>query len=251
MRKTICIIDDEIRSRERVKRILDTRDDFLVIGEADNGKAAVSLIDEKLPDIVLLDIKMPGLSGFQVLRQAQHRPAVIFITAYNEHAVQAFEVHAVDYVLKPFQDERLFEALSRVPSRTTPDDQVLQQLSFLVEGGVPGVRKYQTRFTVKDRFELKVVDVNDIDFFATEDSLVCLYTHGIRYIVDKTLSQIEESVNPEQFFRAHRKSLVNLNRVERILPWGRGRYVLKFSHDERVHVSKDKTREFKSLIGLV
>ena len=78
-----------------------------------------------------------------------------------------------------------------------------------------------------------------------------LYTNGIRYIVDKSLSQIEESVNPEQFFRAHRKSLVNLNRVERILPWGRGRYVLKFSHDERVHVSKDKTREFKGLIGLL
>ena len=251
MRKRICIIDDEIRSRERVKRILDSRDDFLIVGEADNGKAAVALIDEKLPDIVLLDIKMPGLSGFQVLRQAQHKPAVIFITAYNEHAVQAFEIHAVDYVLKPFQDDRLFEALSRVPSRTIPDDQVLQQLSTLVEGGSAGIRKYQTRFTVKDRFELKVVDVDDIDFFATEDSLVCLYTDGIRYIVDRSLSQIEQSVNPEQFFRAHRKSLVNLNRVERILPWGRGRYVLKFSHDERVHVSKDKTREFKTLIGLV
>lgn len=251
MKKTICIIDDEIRSRERVKRILDTQDDFLIVGEADSGKAAVELIDEKLPDIVLLDIKMPGLSGFEVLRRARHKPAVIFITAYNEHAVHAFEIHAVDYVLKPFQDDRLFEALSRVPSRAIPDDQVLQQLSSLVEGGASGARKHQTRFTVKDRFELRVIDVNDIDFFATEDSLVFLYTNGIRYIVDKSLSQIEESVNPEQFFRAHRKSLVNLNRVERILPWGRGRYVLKFSHDERVHVSKDKTREFKGLIGLL
>lgn len=251
MNKTICIIDDEIRSRERVKRILDNQNDFRIVGEADNGKAAVELIDEKLPDIVLLDIKMPGLSGFQVLQRAMHKPAVIFITAYNEHAVRAFEIHAVDYVLKPFQDNRLFEALSRVPSRSIPDDGVLQQLSSLVEGSAPIIKKYQTRFTVKDRFELKIVDVNDIDFFATEDSLVFLYTNGIRYIVDKTLSQIEENVNPEQFFRAHRKSLVNLNRIERILPWGRGRYVLKFPHDEKVHVSKDKTREFKGLMGLL
>ena len=92
----------------------------LIVGEADSGKAAVELIDEKLPDIVLLDIKMPGLSGFEVLRRARHKPAVIFITAYNEHAVHAFEIHAVDYVLKPFQDDRLFEALSRGPLKSDP-----------------------------------------------------------------------------------------------------------------------------------
>jgi DNA-binding LytR/AlgR family response regulator len=250
-KQSVCIVDDEIRSRERVRRILAASEEYVVVGEADNGRSAVELIDSILPDIVLLDIKMPGLSGFQVLQMTTHRPAVIFITAYNEHAVKAFEIHAVDYVLKPFQDTRLLEALSRVPSTNIPNDEVLAQLSSLVDGNIPPLKRYQNRFTVKDRFELKIIDVRDIDYFATEDSLVFLHTNGVKYMVDKSLSQIEENVDPEIFFRAHRKSLVNLNRIERILPWGRGRFVVKFSHDEKVHVSKDKTREFKGLMGLL
>jgi DNA-binding LytR/AlgR family response regulator len=230
MKKSICIIDDEFRSRERIRDILSDSEQYSIVGEADNGRAAVELIDRTLPDIVLLDIKMPGLSGFQILQEATHKPSVIFITAYNEHAVRAFDVHAVDYVLKPFQDKR--------------------QLGTMVEGTVQP-KQYLKRFTVKDRFEFKVIDVQDIDFFSTEDSFVFLHTSGVRYVVEKSLAQIEESVSPELFFRVHRKSLVNLNRVERILPWGRGRYVLKFSNEERVHVSKEKTRELKILMGLL
>ncbi|MEA5032598.1 MAG: response regulator, partial [Sphaerochaeta sp.] len=120
MKKSICIIDDEFRSRERIRDILSDSEQYSIVGEADNGRAAVELIDRTLPDIVLLDIKMPGLSGFQILQEATHKPSVIFITAYNEHAVRAFEVHAVDYVLKPFQDKRLFDALARVPKVPVP-----------------------------------------------------------------------------------------------------------------------------------
>lgn len=250
MKKSVCIIDDEFRSRERIRDILADSEEYTIVGEADNGRAAVELIDRALPDIVLLDIKMPGLSGFQILQEATHKPSVIFITAYNEHAVRAFEVHAVDYVLKPFQDKRLFDALARVPNTTVPGDTILQQLGTMVEGTVQP-KHYLKRFTVKDRFEFKVIDVQDIDYFSTEDSFVFLYTDGVRYVVEKSLAQIEESVSPELFFRVHRKSLVNLNRVERILPWGRGRYVLKFSNEERVHVSKEKTRELKALMGLL
>jgi two-component system LytT family response regulator len=248
-KRTICIIDDELHSRERVRDIVKQNEDFTIVGEADNGWAAVALIDKVLPDIVLLDIKIPGLSGFQILQETTHKPAVIFITAYNEHAVRAFDIHAVDYVLKPFQDQRLFEALSRVPVNNTPNIEILQQLECMVEGTVRP-KNYLKRFTVKDRFEFRVIDVEAIDFFSTEDSLVFLHTNGVHYIIDKSLTEIQESVSPEIFFRAHRKSLVNLNRIERILPWGRGRYVLKFSQDDKVHLSKDKTREFKMLMGL-
>lgn len=250
MKKRVCIIDDEFRSRERIRDILADSEEYTIVGEADNGRDAVDLIDRTLPEIVLLDIKMPGLSGFQILQEATHKPSVIFITAYNEHAVRAFDVHAVDYVLKPFQDKRLFDALARVPNVPVPGDTILQQLGTMVEGTVQP-RQFLKRFTVKDRFEFKVIDVQDIDFFSTEDSFVFLHTNGVRYVVEKSLAQIEESVSPELFFRVHRKSLVNLNRVERILPWGRGRYVLKFSHEERVHVSKEKTRELKALMGLL
>jgi two-component system LytT family response regulator len=249
-RKTICIIDDEFRSRERIRSILATSEEFAIVGEADNGRAAVELIDRVLPDIVLLDIKMPGLSGFQILQEAIHKPSVIFITAYNEHAVKAFEIHAVDYVLKPFQEQRLFDALAQIPHAPVPGDAILQQLGSMVEGTVQP-KQYLKRFTVKDRFEFLVIDVENIDYFTTESSLVFLHTKGFRYIVEKSLTQIEETVSPEMFFRAHRKSLVNLNRVERIVPWGRGRYVLQFANDERVQVSKEKTHELKALMGLL
>jgi DNA-binding LytR/AlgR family response regulator len=248
-KKSICIIDDEFLSRERVRTIVQKTNDFTIVGEADNGRDAVALIDKMLPDIVLLDIKMPGLSGFQILQETIHKPAVIFITAYNEHAVHAFDIHAIDYVLKPFQDQRLIDALSRIPITRTPNTEILQQLESMVEGTVQP-KHFLKRFTVKDRFEFRIIDVEDIDYFSTEDSLVFLHTNGVQYVIDKSLTQIQESVSPEIFFRAHRKSLVNLNRIERILPWGRGRYVLKFAQDGKVHLSKDKTREFKILMGL-
>lgn len=249
MRRTVCVIDDEFRSRERVIKLLKDNEHFQVIGEADNGKSAVTLINETLPDIIILDINLPGFSGFQVLEYVKHSPAVIFITAYNEHAVKAFDIHAIDYVLKPYQDERLLEALNRVPVGSHLASQTVHDLGLIAQGKAQ-VKNYMKRISVKDRFEFKVIDVEAIDFFATEDSLVFLHSEGLHYIVDKSLTQLEQSLNPDMFFRSHRKSIVNLNRIERVVPWGRGRYVLKFSHDEKVHLSKDKTREFKLLMGL-
>ena len=249
MKRTICIIDDEFRARERIRNLLKDDSEVVIAGEADNGRDAVELIDRVHPDIVILDIRMPGLSGFQVLQEAVHKPAVIFVTAYNEHAVKAFEIHAVDYLLKPFQDKRFHEALSRIPIGKKPDTETLDDLRVLVEGSVQKKPRLN-RITVKDRFEFRVIDVGDIDYFSTDGGMVFLHSKGFRYVVEKTLAQLEECLNPDIFFRAHRKSLVNIDRIERIVPWGRGRYVLKFSHDEKVHLSKDKTREFKLLIGL-
>lgn len=247
---TVCIIDDEFRSRERIRKLLQDETAFTVVGEADNGWAAVELIDSLRPDLVLLDIKMPGLSGFQVLQEAVHKPSVIFITAYNEHAVHAFDVHALDYLLKPFQDSRFKEALSRVSPNRTPNEETLKELRNLVEGN-QRTPQYLKRITVKDRFELKVVDIESIDFFSAEEGLVFLHTGGEKYLIEKTLTQLEESVDPDRFFRAHRQSLVNIDRIERIIPWGRGRYVLKFPSEEKVHLSKERTREFRHLMGLV
>jgi len=249
MKKTVCIIDDEFRARDRVRNLLKNEPGFSIVGEADNGRDAVTLIDKEEPDLVILDIKMPGLSGFQILQETNHKPAVIFVTAYNEHAVQAFEVHAIDYLLKPFQDERFREALLQIHISETPNTDTLNELRELIEGAVPR-KTYFNRITVKDRFEFRVVPVMEIDFFSTEDGLVFLHTKGVRYIIDQTLIQLEENLDPDLFFRAHRKSLINIKKVERIVPWGRGRYVLRFSGEEKVHLSKEKTRKFKMLIGL-
>jgi len=249
LKKTVCIIDDEFRSRERVRKLLKEDPGFIITGEADNGRDAVELINQNKPDLVILDIKMPGLSGFQILQEAEHKPTVIFVTAYNEHAVEAFAVHAIDYLLKPFQDQRFYEALSRLDLDGAPNNDTLMELRALIEGTVQK-KSYQDRITVKDRFEYSVIDVEEIDFFSTEDGLVFLHSKGIRYVIDQTLSQLEANLNPDLFFRAHRKSLVNIKKVSKMVPWGRGRYVLRFSGDDKVHLSKEKTRKFKRLIGL-
>lgn len=249
MKKTVCIIDDEFRARERVRDLLINETNFSISGEADNGSDAVDLIDRVTPDLVILDIKMPGLSGFQILQEATHKPAVIFVTAFNEHAVQAFDVHAIDYLLKPFQDERFYEAISRVQIGESPNTDTISELRELIEGSVNN-KSYLDRITVKDRFEFRVIPVVEIDFFSTEDGLVFLHADGIKYVIDQTLTQLEKKLDPDLFFRAHRKSLVNIKKVDRMVPWGRGRYVLRFSNDEKVHLSKEKTRKFKRLIGL-
>ncbi len=249
MKKTVCIIDDEFRARERVRNLFKNETDFSVVGEADNGRDAVELIDKMKPDLVIMDIKMPGLSGFQIIQKTTYKPAVIFVTAYNEHAVQAFEVHAIDYLLKPFQDERFYEAISRIQIGESPNIDTISELRELIEGSVLK-KTYLDRITVKDRFEFRVIPVVEIDFFSTEDGLVFLHADGIKYVIDQTLTLLEKRLDPDLFFRAHRKSLVNIKKVDRMVPWGRGRYVLQFSNEEKVHLSKEKTRMFKRLIGL-
>ena len=201
MKRTVCVIDDEFRSRKRVLNLLEGNESFTVVGEADNGKAAVELID------------------------------------------------AINYVLKPYQDRRLLEALSRVPAGSHIGAETLHDLKLMTEEATQP-KTYLKRISVKDKFEFRVINVEEIDFFHTEDNLVFLHTDGLHFIIDKSLSQLEESLHPDVFFRAHRKSLVNLNRIERVVPWGRGRYALRFTHDEKVHLSKDKTRELKALLGM-
>lgn len=247
--RSVCIIDDEFRARERVRKLIEEEPGFNVVGEADNGRAAVEIIDTVKPDLIILDIKMPGLSGFQILQEAEHTPAVIFVTAYNEHAVQAFDIHAVDYLLKPFTDKRFKDALFRLPFGEKIESKTLIELRALIEGH-SGKKTYKRRIAVKDTFEYRIVEDQDIDFFTIEGGLVFLHTNGVCYVIDQTLSELERELDPGLFFRAHRKSLVNIKKVKAVVPWGRGRYVLRFTDDEKVHLSKEKTTTFKRLIGL-
>ncbi len=295
----ICIIDDEFRARRRIAHLLEAEKRCTVVGEADNGGDAVELIDREKPDLVFLDIRMPGLSGFQVLQRALHRPAVIFVTAYDEHAVQAFEVHAVDYLLKPFPDERFRDALRRATERVWPPsgsdaaahntaasniagDEETDGLVPALAGGVGeallaelqrltygpdrrtaedgnAVREAETGHPVLERvpvrrgFEFEMVPVAGVDYFTVIDGLVFLVRDGRRVVVDHTLSELELRLDARKFMRVHRKSLVNINRVERVVPWGRGRIALHFTGEEEaepVHVGRDRTQEVKRRLGI-
>ncbi|MFA7568179.1 MAG: LytTR family DNA-binding domain-containing protein [Alkalispirochaeta sp.] len=245
---TVCIIDDEFRARRRIAELLSQEDGYEVVGEADNGADAVELIDRVKPDLIFLDIRMPGLSGFQVLQEAQHKPAVIFVTAYDEHAVQAFDVHAVDYLLKPFPDGRFREALERVgEKRGVAEPDVLERLEMMIRDSRESMLE---RIPVRRGFEFDMVPVASVDCFTIADGLVFLVQGKRRVVVDHTLRELEERLDPSMFMRVHRNSLVNVNGIIRVVPWGRGRIALHFTEGEPVHVGRDRTQAVKQRIGI-
>ena len=196
-----------------------------VVGEASNGPEAVQMIEEQRPDLVFLDIQMPGMDGFGVLRAISHRPQVIFATAYDNYAIKAFEVHAADYLLKPIARDRLGEAVRRVRGRRdngTP----LPDMSEIVRSLQQRERRYVAQLPVHKGRQILILAVDQIFWFEVEYRLVYAHTASERYMTSFTLKDLEDRLDPEVFFRAHKSRLVNLNQVKAIVPWFGGRFKL-------------------------
>jgi DNA-binding LytR/AlgR family response regulator len=243
------IADDEHLARSRIRKGLVEFETIEVIGEARDGREAVQMIESLKPDLLLLDIQMPVMTGFEVLSQISHRPAIVFITAYDEYAIRAFEINATDYLLKPFTQERLSISIHRAFDQMSSGQEHAGKLDALLDYH-RGKRRYLERITVKNKFEYEVFDIASVDFFAVESGLVFVYREGMKYQIDTPLYRLEENLDPQHFFRAHRKAIVNLQKVEKVVPWGRGRFVLQLPQKERVHLSREKIPAFKELMGL-
>ena len=219
------VVDDEKLSRERLRGFLRGLDNVAVVGEASNGPEAVQLIEEQRPDLVFLDIQMPGMDGFGVLRALSHRPEVVFATAYDSYAIHAFEVHAADYLLKPISRDRLAEAVRRVRTRrehgvAAPDVQELVQALQQRE------RRYISQVPVHKARQILILSTDEIFWFEVEYRLVYAHTASERYMTSFTLKDLEDRLDPDVFFRAHKSRLVNLNQVKAIVPWFGGRFKL-------------------------
>jgi DNA-binding LytR/AlgR family response regulator len=171
----------------------------------------VDVIDRLQPDLVLLDIEIPGFSGLEVLQRLRHRPLVIFITAYDQYAVPAFEANAVDYLLKPFTSERLRQALSRVRERRPIDTDLLAALQQWLKH-----RDYLHTFAVKNGEEILLVPENEVFFFSAEDKYVFLHTAGRRFFYDATLKELENCLDPERFLRIHKSAIVAVGKVRKL-----------------------------------
>ncbi len=249
MKIKAIIVEDEEPARELLKRNLSKYDFIEVIDEAVNGREAVLKVDSKKPDLIFLDIEIPVFNGIEVLERLVHKPAVVFITAYDDYAIKAFEVNAFDYLLKPYSEERLARTIEKVYSGLKRNDSNGRDYSQLIRYYREG-KKYLDRLTIRNKFEYKVFNVDSIDFFRAEDKLVFMYIGNVKYLVDIPLSRLEERLNPEHFFRVHRNAIVNLDKIERILPWGRGKYVVQFASGERIRISRERVQEFKILMGL-
>jgi two-component system LytT family response regulator len=249
------IVDDEPPARERLRRMLAGIETVTIIGEAEDGGQAVEMIETLLPDLVLLDIQMPGLDGFGVVEALEDPPPIIFVTAYDEYAIRAFEVNALDYLLKPFSRERLEKALHRAQESLTeerdsgvsPAERFAARLGPLLEG-LAAQGRYLTRLAVRDRDCVRVVDVDGVDWIGVEDELVLVHAGNQAYPIRRTLSELEARLDPTRFFRAHRSAIVNLDRVQEVIPWFKGSHKLRLTTGEEVDLSRAQARALRKML---
>jgi two-component system, LytTR family, response regulator LytT len=242
------VVDDEKLARDRLVGFLSGLDDVSLLGQAADGVEALKLIEEERPDLVFLDVQMPGMDGFEVLKALrQPPPHVVFSTAYDEYAIRAFEVGAVDYLLKPFGRRRVEETVGRVRARlgaanSAPDwESVLKRLE-------EQRKVYVGQVPVHSGKRILILPVTDVLWFGVEYRLVYAHTAERAFMTNYTLRELEERLDPALFFRAHKSNLVNLKHVKEIVPWFGGRYklVMRDAAGSEVALSRAQTRALRA-----
>jgi DNA-binding LytR/AlgR family response regulator len=211
-----------------------------IIGEAESGVQAVEMIEREKPDLVLLDIQMPGLDGFGVVEALADPPPVIFVTAYDEYAIRAFEVNALDYLLKPFSRERLAKAVRRAQESLAEEQDFAARLGPLLES--LAVRDYEG-------CRIRVLDVGEVDWIGVEEEQVIVHVGDEAYPISRTLAELEARLDPTTFFRAHRSVIVNLGRVKEVIPWFKGSHKLRLTTGAEVELSRAQARALRKILG--
>jgi two-component system LytT family response regulator len=239
------LIEDERLAREELKSLLKDYLEIDIIGEAKNGEEGITLIKEHKPDLVFLDINMPGMNGFEMLKHLEDLPRVIFVTAYDEFALKAFEVNALDYILKPVDPDRLREAILKLSSE---DDFVSAQSA--------GVARKDRLLSAKDRVFIKdgekcwFVELSKVRMLESDGNYVKVYFDNFRPLILRSLNSFEERLDPEHFFRANRKFIINLQWVSSIENWFNGGLQVELREGEKVEISRRQAIRFKELMSL-
>ena len=244
----VLVVDDETPARERLKRLLAGIGDVEVVGEAGDGLQAVELIERERPDLVLLDIQMPGLDGFGVIEALEELPQVVFVTAYDEYAIRAFEVNALDYLLKPFSRERLEQAIRRAQEAQVEEGHLTSRLAPLLES-LASQGRFLSRLAVRDRNRIRVLNVDQVDWIGVEGEQTFVHVAGGTYAIRRTLSELETRLDPWRFFRAHRSAIVNLDRVKEVVPWFKGGHKLRLTTGAEVELSRTRARALRKILG--
>ena len=237
----VLIVDDEPLARKRIRRFLTEEADMSVIDECGTGREAIQAIEEKSPDLVFLDIQMPGVGGFEVIQSisAERMPFVIFITAYDQHALKAFEVHALDYLLKPFKQERFQKALARARM------QLAKRGAGESDPGLSAlIRKLQTeqiylnRFMIKSSNRVVFVKTNEVDWIESAANYALLHVGEKTHLVRETMQALETKLCPRTFQRISRSAIVNLERVKELQPMGKGQYVIILNNGKQLTMTR-------------
>jgi two-component system LytT family response regulator len=265
----VAIVDDEPLGRERIRALLAGETQITLAGEYSTGEAAVAGTADSPPDVIFLDVQMPGLDGFGVVQLLQQvvdpgqLPVIVFVTAYDEYALRAFEVSAVDYLLKPFDRARFGDALSRARTRVRErkmasgagEDGVAQLLEQVRElraqhdAAHSEQMRAEARFVVRSASKLFFVRAADVDWISSDGNYARLYTGGKTHLVRETLKSVESRLHPRQFVRVHRSAIINVDRVAVLQPHGHGEYVVTMKDGSRLTSSRAHSAKLRSLLN--
>ena len=237
----VLIVDDEPLGRERVRALLSGNDQIEIAGECNNGSEAVKCISAEDIDLVFLDVQMPEMNGFDVINAVgpQAMPHVIFITAYDQHALAAFEVHALDYLLKPFEVDRFNEALrhalAHIQKKQRSHDQ--KQISDLLQH-IHQPKKWLERIVIKTRSQLYFVQTAEIDWIEAAGNYLTIHAAGKQHLLRQTLTTLASQLNPDQFIRIHRSTIVNVDRIQSMYPMASGEYEVLLGNGKKLTLSR-------------
>jgi two-component system LytT family response regulator len=239
------IVDDEPLARLRLRTLLADETDVTVVGECADGGRAIDEIEANRPDLVFLDVQMPELSGFDVIEAVgpSRMPLVVFVTAYDQYALEAFRVHALDYLLKPFEDERFRATMQRARERlkvARPGSDA--RVRALVDD-MASARRYIQRLVIRSAGRVYFVRVDDIEWVEAADNYVRLHVGRTSHLLRQTLKDLEQQLDPERFMRIHRSTIVSLDRIQELQPWFHGEYIVILRDGTRLHTSRTFARK--------
>ncbi len=236
------LIDDERLARQELKSLLSAYPEIEIVGEANNSETAIESIKLLKPDVIFLDIQMPGKNGFELLEEISGVPEVVFVTAYDEYAIRAFEVNALDYLLKPVQSNRLAETVKKILNKENSDKQESKELSLPLNDN--------DQVFVKDGEKCWFVKLSDVRLFESEGNYVRIYFDKNRPLILRSLNNLDERLNNRTFFRASRKHIINLKWVESIESWFNGGLMVKLRGGEQIEISRRQAAKLKDMMSL-
>ena len=246
------IVDDEPLGRTVIREMLRGDAEIEIVGECGNGHEALAVIQAQKPDLLFLDVQMPEVDGFEVLAAlaAHQLPLIVFVTAYDQYAVRAFEVHAVDYLLKPFDRERFGKALQRAKAylQQAHSSEVNERILALLEEQ-KAKPKHLERLVIKANGRVFFLKTDEIDWIEAEGNYVCLHVKRESYLLRETISGLEAQLNPQKFSRIHRSQIVNLDRIKELQPWSHGEYHVLLHDGTQLTLSRSYRERLHELLG--
>jgi two-component system LytT family response regulator len=241
----VLLVEDEELARDLLKSYLKEHPAINLIGECENGFEGVQKINELKPDLVFLDIQMPKITGFEMLQLLEHKPDIIFTTAYDQYALKAFEINAVDYLLKPFSKDRMFSAIDKALERRGQQEEQGDRIRTLSEYSADD---YLGRVVVKDRHRIHIIPTEQIRYIESMDDYVLIYTDEGRHTKQNTMKFFETHLDPQEFIRIHRSYIVRVSQIEEIQQYEKESYVVILKDKTKLKVSKSGYKNLKDIL---